>query len=237
MTSAAAGRSEAGSVPERRIVVMLGAPGAGKGTQAKRLSERLGLAHVSTGQLFREAVSDKSALGDQIRPYLASGSLVPDDVTIGVLIERIGRPDARAGAILDGFPRTPAQARSLDKILAAQGDAVTAALYVEVSPDELLLRLTGRRICTLDDQHVYHNVSRPPEKVGICDVDGAELIQREDDKAETVRSRLELQLPPMYEVIDYYAEAGVLSAVRGDQPVEAVTEDLLRALASVSRAS
>ncbi len=139
--------------------------------------------------------------------------------------------DAAEGAILDGFPRTVAQAVALDEMLSRRGTGVCAALYVEVSPALLMERLTGRRICTADDQHVYHVVARPPRKEGICDIDGAELYQREDDCPETVQSRLDTQLPPMYEVIDHYAEQDVLYSVRGDQPAEEVTEDLLRALA------
>ena len=216
---------------DRRIIVMIGAPGAGKGTQAERLAEALGLPHISTGELFREALHSDDALGAKVRKYVESGGLVPDDIVVAVVEKRLQQADAAEGAILDGFPRTVAQAVALDEMLSRRGTGVCAALYVEVSPALLMERLTGRRICTADDQHVYHVVARPPRKEGICDIDGAELYQREDDCPETVQSRLDTQLPPMYEVIDHYAEQDVLYSVRGDKPAEEVTEDLLRALA------
>lgn len=217
----------------RRVIVMVGAPGAGKGTQAGLLAQRLELPHVSTGELFRDAVRRGTELGEKVRSNLRRGSLVPDEVTVRMVEERLTRPDAVDGAILDGFPRTRAQAEALDRILGSDG--VTAALYVEVSTDELVKRLSGRRVCSADDQHVYHVVSRPPAKSGICDIDGAPLIQRRDDEPETVRSRLERQMPPMYEVIDHYTEAGALVAIRGEQAVETVTNDMLQAVSKASR--
>jgi adenylate kinase len=150
--------------------------------------------------------------------------------------ERLSRPDARQGAILDGFPRTRAQAEALDASLGKRGETVTAALYVEVAPDALIERLAGRRVCSANETHVYHVASKPPRRPGLCDIDGASLIQRRDDEPATVRRRLERQLPPMYEVIDHYAEAGVLSAVQGDQPIDEVTADLRRCISSVGRA-
>jgi adenylate kinase len=150
--------------------------------------------------------------------------------------ERLSKPDAEDGAILDGYPRTRAQAEALDASLARRGDAVTAALYVEVAPDALVERLSGRRVCSVNDQHVYHVVSNPPAREGVCDVDGARLVQRRDDEPETIRRRLERQLPPMYEVIDHYADAGVLAAVQGDQPIDEVTADLRRCISSAERA-
>jgi adenylate kinase len=221
------------SRPERRIILMLGAPGAGKGTQAERLAETLDLPHVSTGELFRHAVSSDDPLGARVRRYVQSGALVPDEIVVEIVERRLGQPDAAAGVILDGFPRTVAQAEALDAMLARQGTAVGAALYVEVASELLLERLTGRRICSADDQHVYHVTARPPLREGICDVCSVELYQREDDSAETVRARLDAQLPPMYEVIDHYAEAGVLFPVRGDRDADAVTADLLHALATI----
>jgi adenylate kinase len=154
-----------------------------------------------------------------------------------VVGKRLGQADARAGVILDGYPRTVAQAVALDQMLALTGTSVCAALYVEVATDLLMERLTGRRICTLDDQHVYHVVARPPRREGICDIDAAELYQRDDDCPETVRSRLDTQLPPMYEVIDHYADHGVLYSVRGDKAAEEVGEDLLHALATIRASS
>jgi adenylate kinase len=218
----------------RRIILMIGAPGAGKGTQAERLAEALGLPHISTGELFREAVGSHDALGSRVRRYVESGGLVPDEIVVDIVAQRLAKPDAAAGAILDGFPRTLAQAQALDAMLAAQGTAVCAALYVEVSAGMLMERLTGRRVCSADDQHVYHVTARPPQREGLCDICGAELLQREDDAPDTVAARLDAQLPPMYEVIDHYADAGVLFPVRGDRPAEEVSRDLLHALATIS---
>jgi adenylate kinase len=220
----------------RRIIVMIGAPGAGKGTQAERLAAELDLPHISTGQLFREALASEDPLSDKIRAHVEVGSLVPDHVVVEVVEHRLAEHDADHGVILDGFPRTCAQAMALDRMLERYDTADIAALYVEVNPDLLLERLTGRRICTLDDQHVYHVVAMPPERPGICDIDGAELYQRADDSADTVKKRLDKQLPPMYEVIDHYADHRVLHSVRGDKPAEQVTADLLRAL-GVSKAA
>jgi adenylate kinase len=158
---------------------------------------------------------------------------VPDAIVVEMVGQRLTEADAAAGCILDGFPRTVAQAIALDEMLASRGESVCAALYVEVSADLLTARLTGRRICTVDDQHVYHVVARPPRTEGLCDIDGAELYQRPDDSVATVQSRLDTQLPPMYEVIDHYAENGVLYPVRGDADADTVTEDLLHALATI----
>jgi adenylate kinase len=221
---------------DRRIIVMIGAPGAGKGTQAERLAAALGLPHISTGELFREAVASRDALGAKVRKHVEAGGLVPDEIVVAVVEKRLKQADAAPGVILDGFPRTVAQAVALDEMLSRSGTSVCAALYVEVAPGLLLERLSGRRICTADDQHVYHVTARPPRKEGICDLCGVELYQRADDGPETVQSRLDTQLPPMYEVIDHYAEQNVLYSVRGDKPAEEVTEDLLRALA-LNRAS
>ena len=219
----------------RRVIVMIGAPGAGKGTQAERLSEVLGLPHVSTGKLFRAAVRSEGELGREVRDFVAAGALVPDEIAVRVLDGRVHEADAAAGAILDGFPRTRQQAVALDEMLARADDKVVAALYVEVTTDELINRLAGRRICTLDDQHVYHVVAMPPKEEGICDIDGAPLRQRDDDLPETLRKRLARQLAPMYEVVDHYAENGRLFPVRGDLAADEVTEELLRALAISER--
>lgn len=230
MTSDGVVERTTGPGGHRRVIVMIGAPGAGKGTQAERLAAELDLPHISTGQLFREALAGDAPLGDKVRANVEAGALVPDQVVVEVVEHRLTDHDADKGVILDGFPRTCAQAMALDRMLERYDSADIAALYVEVNPDLLLARLTGRRICTKDDQHVYHVVAMPPRKDGVCDIDGAELFQRADDRPETVKRRLDRQLPPMYEVIDHYADHRVLSSVRGDKPADEVTADLLRAL-------
>jgi adenylate kinase len=209
---------------------MLGVPGAGKGTQADILSERLGLPHISSGDLFRAAQREGTPLGRDVRRYLERGALVPDEVTVRMISTRLAQPDARLGAILDGFPRTVPQAVALDRMLAADGARVTCALYVEVDREAVVRRLTGRRICTGPEHHVYHVEFKPPRVPGVCDIDGSALEQRSDDQPETVRARLEKQLPPMYEVVDHYAEMGRLCPVRGDQPIDEVTAALVHAV-------
>ncbi len=213
-----------------RVYVMVGSPGAGKGTQAQLLSTALALPHIASGDLFRAALASGSPLGDEARTFMDSGSLVPDELTVRMIADRLDAPDAAAGAILDGFPRTLPQARALDALLAQRGAQVGGALYIDVSQEELVRRLSGRWICQGAEQHVYHETLRPPARPGICDVDGSELHQRPDDRPETIRTRLELQLPPMYEVVDHYADSGVLVAVPGEQQVEQVTKSLLHAI-------
>src|SRR5262245_36762922 len=215
----------------RRIFVMLGPPGAGKGTQAARLSEELGLPAVSSGDLFRAAVREKTELGEEVRRYTDRGQLVPDAVTIRIVADRLAQPDAAAGVILDGFPRTRPQAEALDRLLAKQGAKVTNALYIEVDAPEVVKRLSGRRVCTGPAQHVYHLDALPPRVPGICDIDGTPLDLRPDDRPETIKARLEKQLPPMFEVVDYYADGGVLCAVRGDRAMDEVTAELRRVTA------
>jgi adenylate kinase len=214
---------------------MVGAPGAGKGTQATLLSERLGIPHVASGDLFRDNIKRGTALGKKVKGYLESGALVPDSVTVQMISDRLAKPDAADGAILDGFPRTRPQAEALDAMLAKMGGEVAAALYVDVSREELLSRLSGRWICTVTPDHVYHAVARPPKVEGVCDIDGAPLYQRDDDKPATIEARLEGQLPPMYEVVDYYTDRGVLSTVDGAREVAEVTDALLHAIALPAR--
>jgi adenylate kinase len=233
VTSTAAAGPSTRSRASRRIIVMLGAPGAGKGTQAERLAKELGLPHISTGELFRDALQGKDPLGAKVRKYVESGGLVPDAIVVEIVGQRLAQADAAGGAILDGFPRTVAQANALDEMLAGRGEGVCAALYVEVPKELLMERLTGRRICSQDDQHVYHVTARPPRQAGICDICGVELCQRPDDVPQTVQTRLDAQLPPMYEVVDHYAERSVLYSVRGDLDADTVTRDLLHALATI----
>ena len=215
-----------------RILVLLGAPGAGKGTQATILAQRLGLPHVATGDLFRAAARAGTALGREAQRYMERGELVPDAITVDMLIERIDRPDAREGVILDGFPRSRNQAEALEAALLARGVQVERALLVDVPAEDLVGRLSGRWVCRLAG-HPFHVVINPPRIPGICDVDGSPLEQREDDRPEVVRSRLARQLPPMQSVVEYYRARGVLRTVDGRQPIEDVTRDLIAAVETV----
>jgi adenylate kinase len=211
-------------------VVLLGAPGAGKGTQAQILSEKLGLAHVATGDLFRAAVRDETPLGVTAKGYMDRGELVPDAVTIEMLLERLAKPDAEKGILLDGFPRNTAQAEVLDKALADKGGRVDVAPYIEVPEADLVGRLGGRWICRAAG-HPYHEQTKPPVTPGICDADGSELYQRTDDQPATVQARLQQQLGALDLVVDYYRTKGVLKVVDGRQGIDLVTGDLLAALA------
>ncbi len=214
---------------------MVGGPGAGKGTQATRLAERMGLLHLSSGDLFRDNISRATPLGKKVRSYLEKGALVPDDLTVQMISDRLAQPDADSGVVLDGFPRTRAQAEGLDKMLARLGSKVDQALFVDVDREEVVRRLSGRWVCSASPDHVYHAIARPPKVAGKCDIDGAPLIQREDDRPATIRARLAAQLPPMYEVVDYYADHGVLSTVDANQPIDDVSEALMRAIALPAR--
>ncbi len=209
-----------------RVLVLLGAPGAGKGTQAHILARHLGLPRVATGDLFRAAVRDGTPLGIAAKDYMDRGALVPDEVTVDMLLERLAAPDASRGVILDGFPRTRSQAEALDRALEARGTAVDAALYVDVPSEELLARLTGRWLCEAAG-HTYHEIAYPPRVAGICDICGSRLIQRDDDKPEVVRARLEKQLGALADVVTHYRAAGVLQTVDGRRPIAAVSNDLL----------
>jgi adenylate kinase len=200
------------------VVVLLGAPGAGKGTQAPLLSERLGIPVVATGDLFRAAVRDGTPLGLEARRYMDAGQLVPDEITVRLLLDRLARPDAAGGVILDGFPRTGVQAEALDASLAERGSAVCAAVLVDVPAEELVRRMSGRWVCRASG-HPYHEVSSPPLVAGRCDLDGSELYQRPDDKPETIRARMAQQLGALDEVIGHYREAGLLRTVDGLQSI------------------
>ncbi len=218
-----------------RVYVIVGGPGAGKGTQASLLAERLGLAHVASGDLFRDNIKRGTALGKKVKQYLERGALVPDDDTVAMIADRLDKPDAADGVVLDGFPRTRAQAEALDKMLAKRDAHVDQALFVDVDKEEVVRRLSGRWICSTAPEHVYHTIARPPKVTGQCDFDGATLVQRDDDKPETIRARLEQQLPPMYEVVDYYKEHGRLSTVNGEEPIQEVSDALMRAIAQPAR--
>jgi adenylate kinase len=208
------------------VLVLLGVPGAGKGTQARLLSEVLHIPHISTGDLFRAAVRDGSAVGLEARRFMERGQLVPDDITIAMLLERLGQSDAADGAILDGFPRTRGQAEALDRALAERGARVDQALLVDVAADELVRRLTSRWVCE-SAGHLYNLLSNPPRIAGRCDLDDSPLVQRADDRPETVRARLEQQLGALEDVVEFYRSAGLLRTVDGLQPIPDVTAALL----------
>jgi adenylate kinase len=210
------------------FLVLLGAPGAGKGTQAPILADRLGLPHVATGDLFRSAVHEGSAVGLEARRYMERGQLVPDSITVKMLLERLAQPDAAGGAILDGFPRNLAQAEVLAAALAERGSGVGVALEIDVPEAELVRRLSGRWICQANG-HVYNESSHPPRVAGLCDLDSSPLIQREDDRRETVAARLAAQLSALREVVGYYRERGLLRTIDGLRPAAEVTEGLLAA--------
>ncbi|HEX9634241.1 MAG TPA: nucleoside monophosphate kinase [Candidatus Limnocylindria bacterium] len=219
------------SAPDRRrILLLVGAAGAGKGTQAVLLSRELGLPHLASGDLFRQAVHDATPLGEQARAYMERGDLVPDEVTIGMFMDQLARPSADRGAILDGFPRTVAQARALDATLAGQGERINRVFYIEVPTDELVARLAGRWVCPAC-RTIYHELTDPPRVPGICDRDGTPLQQRDDDRPEVVRARLSKQVPPMLEVVDHYDRSGVVTRIGGRQPIGAVTRAILDELA------
>ena len=210
-------------------IVLLGAPGSGKGTQAGAISRRLGIAHVASGDLFREAASRGDELGRQAESYMEKGLLVPDEITIGMILERIAAPDCAEGFMLDGFPRTLEQAKALDEALGARGEAVEMVVYIKVFPEELVRRLSGRFICR-SCQTPYHLVSSPPKVAGRCDRCGGELYQRPDDVPETVRKRIEVYFAETAPLITYYEEAGKLVEINGDGGIEEVGEELVEAL-------
>ena len=218
------------------VIVLLGPPGAGKGTQAQFLEEKVGLPHIATGDLFRAALREGTAVGREARRFMDQGQLVPDDITIRMLLERLDQRDAANGVILDGFPRTRAQAEALDRELAERGAKVDRALNIDVPSDEVARRMSGRWTCEASG-HVYHETANPPRVPGRCDIDGSRLVQREDDKIETVRARLAQQLGALRDVVGYYRASGVLRTVDGRRSIPEVTEALLGALdASPSRA-
>lgn len=212
-----------------RYIVLLGPPGAGKGTQAQKISDELGLAHISSGDIFRENLKNQTELGQLAKGYIDRGELVPDDVTIAMIGERLSRPDCDPGALLDGFPRTPAQADALSDMLAENGSEVEIVPYIQVPEATLIERLSGRWTCRAEG-HVFHEDYSPPSVPGECDHDGSELYQREDDKAETVKNRIHVYLAHTTPLIEYYREIGKLAEINGSQSIDQVTADLLDTL-------
>jgi adenylate kinase len=214
------------------IIVLLGAPGAGKGTQAKVLHERLALPHISSGDIFRENLQRQTDLGKLAQGYMTRGELVPDDVTIAMIRDRLTRSDCEQGAILDGFPRAVPQAEALDKLLKEIGlGEVKKVPYVKVSEKALMERLSGRWSCR-QNGHVYHELFNPPKKAGICDIEGSDLIQREDDKSETVQRRIRVYFDQTAPLIAYYQKRGVLLEIDGEGAIEQVTKSLLKKVIS-----
>ena len=214
------------------FIILLGPPGAGKGTQAQVISTELGLPHISSGDIFRENLKNQTELGKLAKGYMDRGELVPDDLTILMIRERLSRPDAASGALLDGFPRTPAQAEALSTMLAGFKGEVNAVPYINVPDAVLIERLTGRWTCRAQG-HVFHEKFSPPKHAGICDIDSSELYQRDDDKAETVMRRIRVYLEQTMPLIQYYQQGGVLLEVDGTQSIEKVSADLLAGLVKV----
>jgi adenylate kinase len=211
-------------------VVLLGPPGAGKGTQAQVVSKTLGLPHISSGDIFRENLKQQTELGKLAKGFMDRGELVPDDLTIAMIQERLSRPDCAPGALLDGFPRTPAQAEALAAMLTGLQGVVNAVPYIKVDEQVLIERLTGRWTCRAQG-HVFHEKHNPPKKAGVCDLDGSELYQRDDDKAETVTNRIRVYFAQTAPLIEFYQRGGQLLEIDGSQPIEVVSTELLAALA------
>ncbi len=220
---------ETGKQVQPKFIVLLGAPGAGKGTQAVYLEEVLDIPHVSSGDLFRENLQDATKLGKLARTYMDRGELVPDEVTIAMVKERLARPDCTGGAILDGFPRTIAQADALDAILAEQGWQVGVVPYIKVADEVLLARLAGRWTCRRCEA-IYHELFSPPKVAGRCDACGGELYQRADDTPETQRRRIEVYFQQTTPLIEYYLERSLLVEIDGEQSIEQVQAALLAAI-------
>jgi adenylate kinase len=210
-------------------IVLLGPPGAGKGTQAQIVAQELNLAHVSSGDLFRENLKAQTELGKLAKQFMDRGELVPDDVTIAMVKDRLEREDAAKGALLDGFPRTPPQAEALKNMLAEMDASVDVVPYISVPAEVLVERLSGRWTCRAAG-HVYHEKYNPPKESGVCDIDGSELYQRDDDKAETVQNRIRVYMDQTSPLIEYYRQVSLLVEIDGTQEIEHVSEDLLAAI-------
>jgi adenylate kinase len=218
-------------MPELNLV-LLGPPGSGKGTQGERLNEDLRLPYYATGDILRGAVRDETELGKSAKEYMDRGDLVPDEVIVGVIAERIDSEEARDGFILDGFPRTTPQAEALDAKLAELGRAVGAVLLIDVSDDEVVKRLGGRRTCEANG-HVFHVDFNPPKEEGVCDIDGSPLVIRDDDKPDVIRRRLATYHEKTEPLVTYYDDRGVLRRVDGERDPDEVTEELRRTLATM----
>lgn len=207
-------------------IILMGLPGAGKGTQASEIVKKFPIPHISTGDMFRKAIKDETDLGKEAKSYMDRGELVPDEVTVGIVKERISEDDAKKGFLLDGFPRTIDQAESLSQIMSELDREIDAVINIEVPEEELMNRLTGRRICEKCGT-TYHLVFNPPKVDGICDIDGGKLYQREDDNPETVSNRLSVSVKQSKPILEYYNNKGVLKNIDGSKDIDEVTNDVI----------
>jgi adenylate kinase len=221
-------------LPELNLI-LLGPPGSGKGTQGKRLQEDFRLPYYATGDILRAAVKEGTEVGKQAKEYMDRGDFVPDEVIIGVIAERLQLEEAADGFILDGFPRTLPQAEALDAKMKDLQREMTATILIEVSEDEVLRRLGGRRTCEKDPSHIYHLDFDPPDKDEVCDLDGGKLTVRNDDKPEVIKHRLDQYHEKTEPLVDYYEDRGILHRVRGDRPPDEVEEGIHALLATLRR--
>ncbi|APC46832.1 adenylate kinase [Virgibacillus halodenitrificans] len=206
-------------------LILMGLPGAGKGTQAEKINDKYNIPHISTGDMFRLAIKEGTDLGKQAKEYMDQGALVPDEVTIGIVKERLSKSDCKNGFLLDGFPRTIAQAEALQELLKELDTSIDYVIHVDVPEEKLVERLTGRRICPTCGA-TYHVIYNPPKVEGICDKDGSQLIQRDDDTAETVKNRLSVNMEQAKPLLDFYQNKGYLVTVNGDQEINQVFQDI-----------
>lgn len=207
----------------------MGLPGAGKGTQAEMIKAKYNIPHISTGDMFRQAIKEGTELGKKAKAYMDEGALVPDEVTNGIVEERLAKSDCDNGFLLDGFPRTIPQAEALEAITKKLNKQIDYVIQVDVPAEKLIERLTGRRVCPSCGA-TYHVINKPPKTEGVCDNCGTELVQRDDDKEETVQKRLEVNIEQTQPLLDFYKEKGVLVTVDGDQPIDKVFEDIVAAI-------
>ncbi|HCX9107918.1 TPA: adenylate kinase [Staphylococcus aureus] len=207
-------------------IILMGLPGAGKGTQASEIVKKFPIPHISTGDMFRKAIKEETELGKEAKSYMDRGELVPDEVTVGIVKERISEDDAKKGFLLDGFPRTIEQAEALNNIMSELDRNIDAVINIEVPEEELMNRLTGRRICGSCGT-TYHLVFNPPKVEGICDIDGGKLYQREDDNPETVANRLSVNIKQSKPILDFYDQKGVLKNIDGSKDISDVTKDVI----------
>lgn len=215
-------------------LILMGLPGAGKGTQAEKIVEKYGIPHISTGDMFRAAIKEGTELGLKAKSFMDQGQLVPDEVTIGIVRERLNKQDCENGFLLDGFPRTVAQAEALETITKELNKQIDYVINIDVDQSILMERLTGRRICK-DCGATYHLVFNPPAKEGVCDKCGGELYQRADDNAETVSTRLSVNVKQSQPLLDFYQEKGYLRNINGNQDINIVFEDVRQLLAGVKQ--